>query len=160
MAVKVGDIAPDFSLESASGQRVSLSDFRGMKSVVLYFYPKDETTGCTREACGFRDSYEAFKRLGAEVLGVSSDSSESHRKFAEHHTLPFTLLSDPKKVVRKLYGVRSSIGIIPGRVTYIIDREGRVIHIFNSQTRPEEHVREALRILKSSIPGSRTVATG
>jgi len=160
LAVKVGDIAPDFSLESASGQRVSLSDFRGMKSVVLYFYPKDETTGCTREACGFRDSYEAFKRLGAEVLGVSSDSSESHRKFAEHHTLPFTLLSDPKKVVRKLYGVRSSIGIIPGRVTYIIDREGRVIHIFNSQTRPEEHVREALRILKSSIPGSRTVATG
>lgn len=160
MAVKVGDIAPDFSLESASGQRVSLSDFRGMKSVVLYFYPKDETTGCTKEACGFRDSYEAFKRLGAEVLGVSSDSSESHRKFAEHHTLPFTLLSDPKKVVRKLYGVRSSIGIIPGRVTYIIDREGRVIHIFNSQTRPEEHVREALRILKSSIPGSRTVATG
>ena len=160
MAVKIGDIAPDFSLESASGQRVSLSDFRGMKSVVLYFYPKDETTGCTREACGFRDSYEAFKRLGAEVLGVSSDSSESHRKFAEHHTLPFTLLSDPKKVVRKLYGVRSSIGIIPGRVTYIIDREGRVIHIFNSQTRPEEHVREALRILKSSIPGSRTAATG
>ena len=160
MAVKVGDIAPDFSLESASGQRVSLSDFRGMKSVVLYFYPKDETTGCTKEACGFRDSYEAFKRLGAEVLGVSSDSSESHRKFAEHHTLPFTLLSDPKKVVRKLYGVRSSIGIIPGRVTYIIDREGRVIHIFNSQTRPEEHVREALRILKSSIPGSRTAATG
>ena len=160
MAVKIGDIAPDFSLESASGQRVSLSDFRGMKSVVLYFYPKDETTGCTREACGFRDSYEAFKRLGAEVLGVSSDSPESHRKFAEHHTLPFTLLSDPKKVVRKLYGVRSSIGIIPGRVTYIIDREGRVIHIFNSQTRPEEHVREALRILKSSIPGSRTVATG
>jgi len=160
LAVKVGDIAPDFSLESASGQRVSLSDFRGMKSVVLYFYPKDETTGCTKEACGFRDSYVAFKRLGAEVLGVSSDSSESHRKFAEHHTLPFTLLSDPKKVVRKLYGVRSSIGIIPGRVTYIIDREGRVIHIFNSQTRPEEHVREALRILKSSIPGSRTVATG
>jgi len=160
LAVKIGDIAPDFSLESASGQRVSLSDFRGMKSVVLYFYPKDETTGCTKEACGFRDSYEAFKRLGAEVLGVSSDSSESHRKFVEHHTLPFTLLSDPKKVVRKLYGVRSSIGIIPGRVTYIIDREGRVIHIFNSQTRPEEHVREALRILKSSIPGSRTVATG
>ena len=160
MGVKIGDIAPDFSLESASGQRVSLSDFRGMKSVVLYFYPKDETTGCTKEACGFRDSYEAFKRLGAEVLGVSSDSSESHRKFAEHHTLPFTLLSDPKKAVRKLYGVRSSIGIIPGRVTYIIDREGRVLHIFNSQTRPEEHVREALRILKSAIPGSRTVATG
>ena len=160
MAVKIGEIAPDFSLESASGQRVSLSSFRGRKSVVLYFYPKDETMGCTKEACGFRDSYEMFKRLGAEVLGVSSDSSESHRKFAEHHTLPFILLSDPRKEVRKLYGVRSSMGIIPGRVTYIIDTEGRVIHIFNSQTRPEEHVREALRILKSSISESRTSESG
>src|SRR5437867_12399401 len=97
-----------------------------MKSVVLYFYPKDETTGCTKEACGFRDSYEAFKRLGAEVLGVSSDSSESHRKFAEHHILPFTLLSDPKRVVRILYGVGFSIEIIAGRVNYIIDSDGTV----------------------------------
>lgn len=159
MPVKVGDFAPDFSLESTSGQRVSLSDFRGKKSVVLYFYPKDETAGCTREACSFRDSYEVFKRLGAEVLGVSSDSSESHKKFTQHHTLPFTLLSDREKQVRKLYGVRSIMGIIPGRVTYIIDIEGRVIHIFNSQTRPEEHVREALRILESSISGHRASAS-
>src|SRR2546428_9264767 len=97
--------------------------------------------------------------MGAEILGVSSDSSESHRKFAEHYTLPFTLLSDPKKVVRKLYGGRSSIGIIPGRVTYIIDREARAIHIFNSQTRPEEHVREDLRILRAPLPVRRAVAT-
>ncbi len=160
MAVKIGDVAPDFTLESASGQKVSISEFRGKKSVVLYFYPKDETMGCTREACGFRDSYEVFKRLGAEVVGISSDSSESHRKFAEHHSLPFTLLSDPKKEVRKLYGVRSSMGIIPGRVTYIIDTQGRVIHIFSSQTRAEEHVREALRILEGSSSAQRASASG
>jgi len=160
LAVKIGDFAPDFTLESSSGQNVSLSEFRGKKSVVLYFYPKDETMGCTKEACGFRDSYEVFKRLGAEVLGVSSDSSESHRKFAEHHSLPFTLLSDPKKEVRKLYGVKSSMGIIPGRVTYVIDTEGKIIHIFNSQTRAEEHVREALRILEASSPGHGTQTSG
>ncbi len=149
MAVKVGDLAPDFSLESGSGQKVSLSNFRGEKSVVLYFYPKDETQGCTREACSFRDSYEAFKELGAEVIGVSSDSSDSHRKFAEHHRLPFILLTDPKKELRKLYGVPSSIRLFPGRVTYVIDKEGRVRHIFNSQTRPEQHVNEALSILRA-----------
>src|SRR5713226_3870901 len=104
-AVKVGDTAPDFTLESKSGEKVSLADFRGKKNVVLYFYPKDETMGCTREACGFRDRYEAFTDLGAEVVGISSDSIESHKKFAEHHNLPFTLLSDPKKFVRKMYGV-------------------------------------------------------
>jgi thioredoxin-dependent peroxiredoxin len=160
LAVKIGDLAPDFILEAASGQKVSLSDFKGKRSVVLYFYPKDETMGCTKEACGFRDSYEVFKRLGAEVIGISSDSSESHRKFAEHYSLPFTLLSDPKKEVRKLYGVKSSMGIIPGRVTYVIDTEGRVIHIFNSQTRAEEHVREALRILEASTSGRVTSVSG
>ncbi len=150
MGVKAGDFAPDFSLESGSGQKVSLSDFRGKKSVVLYFYPKDETQGCTREACGFRDSYEVFKELGAEVIGVSSESPDSHMRFAEHHHLPFTLLSDPKKELRKLYGVPSSMGFLPGRVTYIIDREGRVRHVFNSQTHPNEHVEEALTILRAS----------
>lgn len=147
--VKVGDIAPDFTLESPSGEKISLSGFRGKKSVVLYFYPKDETIGCTREACGFRDRYEAFKQLGAEVIGVSSDDSEKHRNFAEHHRLPFTLLSDPDKNVRKLFGVPSSMVFLPGRVTYVIDKEGRVRHIFNSQMHPEEHVNEALKILET-----------
>ncbi len=147
--MKVGDAAPDFTLESKSGKRVSLSEFRGTKNVVLYFYPKDETIGCTKEACGFRDRYEAFTDLGAEVVGISSDSPDSHRRFAEHHGLPFTLLSDPKKEVRKLYGVPSSMGLLPGRVTYVIDKGGVVRHIFNSQMHPEEHVNEALRILKS-----------
>src|SRR5215831_11797615 len=138
MTVKVGDIAPDFTLESSTGESVSLSEFRGKKNVVLYFYPKDETIGCTREACGFRDRYEAFKQLGAEVIGVSSDDSEKHRKFADHHQLPFTLLSDPDKHVRKLYGVPSSMIFLPGRVTYVIDKEGMVRHIFNSQMHPEQ----------------------
>ncbi|OLE16817.1 MAG: peroxiredoxin [Cyanobacteria bacterium 13_1_40CM_2_61_4] len=148
MGVKVGDRAPDFTLESKTGEKVSLSQFYGQKNVVLYFYPKDETMGCTREACGFRDRYEAFADLGAEVVGVSSDSPESHRRFAEHHRLPFTLLSDPGKVVRKLYGVPSNMGFLPGRVTYVIDKSGAVRHIFNSQMHPEEHVNEALNILR------------
>src|SRR5215510_5293493 len=151
LAVKVGDQAPDFALESESGKSVTLSQFRGTKNVVLYFYPKDETMGCTREACGFRDRYEAFAELGAEVLGVSSDSTESHRQFSSHHKLPFTLLSDPKKMVRKLYGVPSSMGFVPGRVTYVIDKGGVIRHIFNSQMHPEEHVSEALRILKALV---------
>ena len=146
--MKVGGPAPNFELESKSGEKVSLSDFRDKKNVVLYFYPKDETMGCTREACGFRARYESFIELGAEVVGVSSDSPESHRKFAEHHNLPFTLLSDPKKEIRKLYGVPSNMGFLPGRVTYVIDKQGIVRHIFNSQMHPEEHVNEALRILK------------
>ncbi len=149
MAVNVGDTAPEFELDSNSGKKVSLSEFRGKKNVVLYFYPKDETMGCTREACGFRDRYEAFTELGAEVVGISSDTTESHRRFAEHHALPFTLLSDPKKKVRKLYGVPSNMGFLPGRVTYVIDKRGIIRHIFNSQLHPEEHVNEALRILKS-----------
>jgi len=149
LKVKVGDPAPGFNLESGSGQKVSLSDYRGKRSVILYFYPKDETIGCTREACGFRDSYEVFKELGGEVIGVSSDTVDSHRRFAEHHQLPFTLLSDPEKELRKLYGVPSTLGFLPGRVTYIIDRQGIVRHIFRSQTRAEEHVKEAIRFLRA-----------
>src|SRR3972149_2530991 len=123
MKVNVGDMAPDFSLLSQTGENVTLSQFRGKKNVVLYFYPKDETRGCTREACTFRDSYELFTDLGAEVIGVSADSVESHKAFAEHHNLPFTLLSDVDNAVRKLYGVASTLGIIPGRVTFIIDKK-------------------------------------
>ncbi len=152
MKVKIGDPAPGFTLESGSGQKVSLSDYRGKKSVVLYFYPGDETPGCTREACRFRDSYEAFKELGAEVIGVSSDSTDSHKSFSEHHHLPFVLLSDPKKELRKLYGVPSNMGLLPGRVTYVIDREGMVRHIFNSQVHPEKHVEEAISILRRVEP--------
>jgi peroxiredoxin Q/BCP len=130
------------------GDNVTLSEYFGKKNVVLYFYPKDETRGCTREACEFRDRYDVFTGLGAEVLGVSSDTLESHKSFATHHGLPFLLLSDEDGKVRKLYGVPSTMGIIPGRVTYIIDKQGVVRHIFNSQFQPEKHIEEALKVLK------------
>jgi peroxiredoxin Q/BCP len=148
VAVKVGDKAPDFTLPSQMGDNVTLSEYLGKKNVVLYFYPKDETRGCTREACEFRDQYDVFTDLGAEVIGVSAQSVESHKSFATHYGLPFILLSDEKNEVRKLYGVPSSMGIIPGRVTYIIDKKGVVRHIFNSQFQPEKHIEEALKVLK------------
>lgn len=146
--VDVGTIAPDFTLTNQDGKPVSLSDFKGKQAVVLYFYPKDNTPGCTAEACSFRDSYEVFQEIGAEVIGVSSDSEDSHQGFAAKHRLPFVLLSDQGGEVRKLYGVSSWFGIFPGRVTYVIDKEGVVRHIFNSQTAATKHVAEALKILK------------
>jgi peroxiredoxin Q/BCP len=146
--VQVGDKAPDFTLVSASGKQVSLSDFLGQKSVVLYFYPKDNTAGCTAEACSFRDSYEVFKEAGAEVIGVSSDSVESHQGFAQQHRLPFILLSDEGGALRKRYGVPKMLGLFPGRVTYVIDKEGIVQHIFSSSV-PGPHIDEALKVLKT-----------
>jgi len=143
MKVNVGDPAPDFTLTSQTGEPVTLSQFRGKKNVVLYFYPKDETRGCTREACTFRDSFELFTDLGAEVIGVSADTVESHKSFAAHYNLPFTLLSDQDNAVRKTYGAGSSIGFIPGRVTFVIDKKGIVRHVFSSQLQPEKHVEEA-----------------
>jgi peroxiredoxin Q/BCP len=148
MKVNVGDKAPDFTLDSQTGENVTLSDFFGKKNVVLYFYPKDETPGCTREACTFRDSYELFTDLGAEVIGVSADTVESHKAFAEHHNLPFTLLSDLDNNVRKLYGATSTLGFIPGRVTFIIDKKGVIRHVFSSQLQPEKHIEEAKEVLK------------
>ena len=148
MKVNVGDQAPDFTLPSQTGEDVSLSQFRGKKNVVLYFYPKDESPGCTREACTFRDSFELFTDLGAVVIGVSADSVESHKAFSERYNLPFTLLSDGENKVRKLYGATSALGIIPGRVTFIIDKKGVVRHVFSSQLQPEKHIEEAKEILK------------
>ena len=147
MTVKVGDKAPEFKLPSQMGDDVTLSEFLGKKNVVLYFYPKDETTGCTKEACTFRDNYEELTKLGAEVIGVSGQSVESHISFASHYGLPFILLSDEGNKIRELYGVPSSMGIIPGRVTYIIDKKGMVRHIFNSQTQAQKHVEEAKKAL-------------
>ena len=133
--VEIGSIAPDFSLLSQSGQMVSLRDFIVEKPVVLFFYPKDDTPGCTKEACAFRDDYEGFGKLDAEVIGISSDSVESHKNFAAKHDLPYTLLSDEESKVRKLYGVPNTLGLFPGRVTYVIDKELSLIHI-SEPTRP------------------------
>lgn len=147
--VNVGDKALDFTLPSQTGENVSLSQFLGKTNIVLFFYPKDESSGCTKEVCAFRDSYEVFKQLGAEVIGISGQSVQSHEAFAIHHKLPFTLLADVDNKVRKLYGVPSSLGVVPGRVTYIIDKTGIVRHIFSSQFQPEKHIEEALHILKA-----------
>jgi peroxiredoxin Q/BCP len=146
-AIQVGDHAPDFTLPSQAGEPVRLYDRLGRRAVVLYFYPKDDTRGCTAEACAFRDSHEVFTDAGAEVIGVSSDSVDRHAAFAGRHSLPFTLLSDEKGQIRKLYGVPTTFGVIPGRVTYVIDREGTVRHIFNSLTGIDRHVSEALQVV-------------
>ena len=148
MTVNVGDKAPDFTLPSQLGDNVTLSEFFGKKNVVLYFYPKDETPGCKAEACAFRDNYDELTKLGAEVLGVSAQSVKSHKSFADHYGLPFILVSDEDNKVRKLYGVPSSLGLIPGRVTYIIDKKGVVRHIFNSQTQTRQHIEEAKATLR------------
>jgi peroxiredoxin Q/BCP len=150
MQVKVGDKAPDFTLLSQTGESVTLSDLIGKKNIVLYFYPKDESKGCTRQACAFRDKYEVFTDLGAEVIGISSDDVKSHESFADKYNLPFILLSDEKKKVRKLYGVKSTFGVIPGRITYIIDKKGIVRHIFSSQFKPKKHIEEAIAALKKN----------
>jgi thioredoxin-dependent peroxiredoxin len=147
--VKVGSVAPDFTLPSQSGEMVSLEDFLGHKPVVLFFYPKDDSPGCTQQVCAFRDDYEEFGKLDAEVIGISSDSVESHRSFAAKHRLPFTLVSDEGGKVRKLYGVSNTLGLLPGRVTYVIDRKGVVRHIFSSQVGIVQHVEDALEALKS-----------
>jgi thioredoxin-dependent peroxiredoxin len=146
--VTVGSVAPDFTLPSQSGEIVSLGDFLGTRPVVLFFYPKDNTLGCTKEVCAFRDSFEELGRLDAEVIGISSDSVESHKGFAEKHKLPFTLLSNQGSRVRRLYGVPSTFGLFPGRVTYVIDKEGVVRHIFSSQLGVERHVEEAIQALR------------
>jgi len=146
--IQAGDKAPDFTLPSQAGEPVRLGDRLGERVVVLYFYPKDETPGCTKEACAFRDSYEVFGEAGAEVIGVSSDSVDQHAAFAGHHEIPFTLLSDEGGQVRKSYGVPSTLGLLPGRVTYVIDRTGTVRHVFNSMTNIGRHVNDALDVVK------------
>jgi peroxiredoxin Q/BCP len=152
--VGIGAKAPNFTLPSQSEEMVSLEDFIGTKPVVLFFYPKDDTPGCTKQACAFRDDFEEFGMLDAEVIGISSDSVDSHRSFAAKYDLPFTLLSDDGGKVRRLYGVPNTFGLFPGRVTYVIDRQGVVRHIFSSQLGVEQHVQEALGALQSSSGGT------
>ncbi len=147
--VDVGSKAHDFALPSNSGETVSLSDFLGKRPVVLYFYPKDDTPICTKEACAFRDDLPEFGKLDAEVLGISSDSVGSHASFAAKHELPFALLSDEGGRVRSLYGAKTLGGLLPGRATYVVDREGVVRHVFSSQLGARKHVQEALRALRS-----------
>jgi len=145
--LKPGMPAPDFELPDQNGQTIRLSQYRGKRAVVVYFYPKDDTGGCTAEACRFRDDFPKFQSVDAEIFGISDDSIESHKGFAARYRLPFTLLSDTGGKVRKLYGVKKTLGIIPGRVTYVIDRDGILLHVFSSQSAPARHVDEALSAL-------------
>jgi peroxiredoxin Q/BCP len=148
MAIQVGDRAPDFSLPTQTGETVTLAQFLGKQPIVLYFYPKDDTPGCTIEACTFRDSYDAFQAAGAAVIGVSSDSIESHQSFASKYSLPFALASDRDGQLRKAFGVPNALLVLPGRVTYVIDKAGIVRHQFNDMLNAKAHVSEALAIVQ------------
>jgi thioredoxin-dependent peroxiredoxin len=147
--IKAGDAAPDFALRSQDGEVVRLAELTARGSVVVYFYPKDRTPGCTAEAGAFRESYAKFGELGAEVVGISSDTVDSHKGFAAECDLPFKILSDSDGKVRQEYGVSSSFGPIPGRVTFVIDKGGKVRYVFSSQLQATRHVREALESLRS-----------
>lgn len=149
MTLRIGQQAPDFDKTTHEGESISLANLRGEKAVVLYFYPKDETPGCTAEACSFRDAYEDFVDAGAVVIGVSPDSSASHEKFAAHHRLPFKLISDESGELRRNYAVpKAMLGMLPGRVTYVIDKQGKVQHMFNSMLKAKRHVAEALTVVR------------
>lgn len=142
--VQVGDKAPTFTAPLQDGGTFDSAALLGRKWLVLFFYPKDNTPVCTREACAFRDSYEAFAAAGAEVVGVSSDSVESHAKFAAKHRLPFPIVADTDRRLRRLFGVANPLGLIPGRVTYVIDREGVVRMLYSALLASDEHVKRAL----------------
>lgn len=145
--LKVGDVAPDFSLLDEHGLPVSLKDFRGKKVVVLYFYPKDFTSGCTTEACSFRDDYKPYQDKDAVVIGISLDSVESHAKFSEKYNLPFPILSDSRKEVAKTYGVLGIGGFLTKRVTFIINKDGKITHVF-PKVDVKKHSEEVLRTLE------------
>jgi peroxiredoxin Q/BCP len=149
-----GELAPDFTLPAETGAMVTLSDFRGRADVVLFFYAKDNTAVCSAEACSFRDSYQALSALGAVVIGISADSAGSHRRFAGRFQLPFTLLSDADGAVRARYRVSKTFGLIPGRATFVIDKQGIVRHVYSSQFQPGNHPAEAIGVLKTLRDGS------
>ncbi len=146
--VKVGSKVPEFQLKDQDGKVFDLNTVLGKQPLVIYFYPKDETSICTKEACSFRDAFEQFGQYGAKVIGISGDNVASHHEFAEHHQLPFTLLADTANQVRQLFGVPKMM-MFPGRVTYVVNKEGVVVHQFNSMKDAEKHVSEALTALKS-----------
>jgi peroxiredoxin Q/BCP len=148
----VGDKLPSFMLPDQDGIPFDIKDYVGKTAMVIYFYPKDDTPGCTKEACSFRDSFEKFTEKNIKVIGISSDDVESHKNFADKYNLPFTLLADTDSKVRNLFGVKSNIlGLIPGRVTYVIDKGGKVIFIYDSQFKAERHIEESIKAINASV---------
>ena len=151
MALQVGDKIPEFSAKDSKGNDFDSASVVGKKTVVFYFYPKDNTPGCTAQACSFRDQYEDFKDWGAEVIGISSDSIASHEKFVQQYKLPFILLSDNDKKIRKLFGVKPGLlGLIPGRVTYVADKNGIIQLIFDGMN-ATNHIPKALETIKKMV---------
>lgn len=146
--LEVGDQMPDATLRDQDGKEVALHGLLGQGPIVLYFYPRDETPGCTAEACAFRDGYEDFTAAGAKVVGVSIDDVDSHRRFADHHRLPFTLLADPGGALHARFGVKKVFGFLAGRVTFVIDAGGVIRHVFDSKLQFTRHVREALEVVQ------------
>jgi thioredoxin-dependent peroxiredoxin len=145
--IQIGDMIPDFSLKDQNGNMFDITTIRGNKKIVIFFYPQDGSLNCTKEACYFRDLSDVFEEADAVVVGISAQSVESHKQFAEQNKLNFTILSDTGNEVRKLFGVPGKVfGLVPGRVTYIANKSGKVVHIFNSQTDVMRHVDEALKI--------------
>jgi peroxiredoxin Q/BCP len=147
--IAVGERAPDFDLALADGTRLRLGDVLARGPLVLFFYPKDDSPGCTAEVCSFRDAYATFAERGAQVVGVSSDAVASHAAFATRHRLPFPLASDPGGAARRAYGVPKVLGVLPGRVTFVIDRDGIVRSAFNSMFAPQKHVAAALDMIQT-----------
>lgn len=151
MALQIGDKVPNFRAKDKDGTVFESQSVVGIKPVVFYFYPKDNTPGCTAQACSFRDQYEDFKDLGAEVIGISSDTSISHEKFSKKHRLPFRLLSDENQKIRKLFGVKSNLfGLIPGRVTYVVDSKGIIRLVFDSLV-ATNHIPKALKMVEKIV---------
>lgn len=147
--IEVGSDVPIFSLKDQYGNLFNIETVLGKKNLVIYFYPKDDSPGCTKEACSFRDQFDVFNDVDAMIIGINSQSVESHLKFAEKHRLNYTLLSDNENKVRKMFNVKGDLfGLIPGRVTFVVNKEGKIVFTFNSQTQAEKHVSEALRILQ------------
>jgi thioredoxin-dependent peroxiredoxin len=149
MALKAGDQCPNFTLPDQEGKSVSIQNFLGKSHLIIYFYPKDNTAGCTAQACSFRDAYEDLIELGTQVVGISSDNTQSHALFADKYRLPYPLLSDENGDVRKLFGVPTNLfGLIPGRVTYIVNKAGGIVEVINSQVNIGLHIKRAKEVLK------------
>jgi peroxiredoxin Q/BCP len=147
--IEVGSMVPQFTLQDQHGHLFSTDSVLGKKNLVIYFYPKDDSPGCTREACYFRDQFEVFTEADAVIIGISGQSVDSHKKFAEKYRLSYTLLSDEGNKIRDLFGVPTNfLGLLPGRVTYVIDKQGKVVFMFDSQLQTRKHVDDALKILK------------
>ncbi len=150
--IKIGDKIPNFTAKDLNGNNFDIQNYIGKKPLVIYFYPKDNTTGCTIQACSFRDQYQDFTDLGAEVIGISSDSVASHQKFSQEYKLPFVLLSDENQKIRNLFGVpKGLLGLVPGRVTYVVDKNGVVKMIFDNGLMVKKHISKALEAIKKIV---------